>query len=104
MSDKLKITLKVAALQDPLALMVDYGADEKYWREAAGLFNERWRSFKEKYPDEKIVGSDRLMVMAALGIARKYCELQQEYKTLLADLKRLDAETAKIIAGDKREE
>ncbi len=99
MSDKLKITLKVAALQEPLALMVDYGADEKYWREAAGFFNERWKTVKEKFPDENIMGRDRLMVMIAVEIARKYCEMLQENKTLLADLKRLDAEATKIIEG-----
>ncbi len=103
MNDKQKITLKINALKEPVALLVDYEA-ERYWREAAALFNERWDFFVKKYPDNEVVGSDRLMVMAAVGIARKYCELQQEHKTLLADLKRLDAETAKIIAGNMRED
>ena len=40
--DKLKITLRIADLKTPLALRVDYGADEKYWRDAADLFNKRW--------------------------------------------------------------
>ena len=47
--DKLKITLRIADLKTPLALRVDYGADEKYWRDAADLFNKRWAFYKDKY-------------------------------------------------------
>ena len=71
--DKLKITLRIADLKTPLALRVDYGADEKYWRDAADLFNKRW--------------------------ARLYCEMVQDRKTLLADLRKLEAEAAKILDG-----
>jgi len=49
--DKLKITLRIADLKTPLALRVDYGADEKYWRDAADLFNKRWAFYKDKYKD-----------------------------------------------------
>ena len=49
--DRLKITLRIADLKTPLALRVDYGADEKYWRDAADLFNKRWAFYKDKYKD-----------------------------------------------------
>ena len=83
--DKLKITLRIADLKTPLALRVDYGADEKYWRDAADLFNKRWAFYKDKY-------KDGLM-------ARLYCEMVQDRKTLLADLRKLEAEAAKILDG-----
>ena len=76
--DKLKITLRIADLKTPLALRVDYGADEKYWRDAADLFNKRWAFYKDKYKD---------------------CEMVQDRKTLLADLRKLEAEAAKILDG-----
>ena len=81
--DKLKITLRIADLKTPLALLVDYGADEKYWRDAADLFNKRWSFYKNKYKDG-VMDSQSMMAMVA-------------GKTLLADLKRLDAEAAKIL-------
>ena len=83
--DKLKITLRIADLKTPLALRVDYGADEKYWRDAADLFNKRWAFYKDKYKDGEM--------------ARLYCEMVQDRKTLLADLRKLEAEAAKILDG-----
>ena len=88
--DKLKITLRIADLKTPLALRVDYGADEKYWRDAADLFNKRWAFYKDKYKDG---------LMEAVEMARLYCEMVQDRKTLLADLRKLEAEAAKILDG-----
>ena len=94
--DKLKITLRIADLKTPLALLVDYGADEKYWRDAADLFNKRWSFYKNKYKDG-VMDSQSMMAMVAVEMARLYCEMAQDRKTLLADLKRLDAEAARIL-------
>ena len=94
--DKLKITLRIADLKTPLALLVDYGADEKYWRDAADLFNKRWSFYKNKYKDG-VMDSQSMMAMVAVEMACLYCEMAQDRKTLLADLKRLDAEAAKIL-------
>ena len=94
--DKLKITLRIADLKTPLALLVDYGADEKYWRDAADLFNKRWSFYKNKYKDG-VMDSQSMMAMVAVEMARLYWEMAQDRKTLLADLKRLDAEAAKIL-------
>ena len=88
--DKLKITLRIADLKTPLALRVDYGADEKYWRDAADLFN--------KYKDG-LMDSESMMAMVAVEMARLYCEMVQDRKTLLADLRKLEAEAAKILDG-----
>ena len=60
--DKLKITLRIADLKTPLALRVDYGADEKYWRDAADLFNKRWAFYKDKYKDG-LMDSESMMAM-----------------------------------------
>ena len=62
--DKLKITLRIADLKTPLALRVDYGADEKYWRDAADLFNKRWAFYKDKYKDG-LMDSESMMAMVA---------------------------------------
>ena len=94
--DKLKITLRIADLKTPLALLVDYGADEKYWRDAADLFNKRWSFYKNKYKDG-VMDSQSMMAMVAVEMARLYCEMARGRKNLLADLKRLDAEAAKIL-------
>ena len=93
--DKLKITLRIADLKTPLALRVDYGADEKYWRDAADLFNKRWAFYKDKYKDG-LMDSES---MVAVEMARLYCEMVQDRKTLLADLRKLEAEAAKILDG-----
>ena len=89
--DKLKITLRIADLKTPLALRVDYGADEKYWRDAADLFNKRWAFYKDKYKDGLMDSESKM--------ARLYCEMVQDRKTLLADLRKLEAEAAKILDG-----
>ena len=94
--DKLKITLRIADLKHPLALRVDYGADEKYWRDAADLFNKRWAFYRDKYRDG-LMDSESVMAMVAVEIARLYCEMVQDRKTLLADLKRLEVEAEKIL-------
>ena len=60
--DKLKITLRIADLKTPLALRVDYGADEKYWRDAADLFNKRWAFYKDKYKDG-LMDSESMMAI-----------------------------------------
>ena len=91
--DKLKITLRIADLKTPLALRVDYGADEKYWRDAADLFNKRWAFYKDKYKDG-LMDSESMMAMVAVEMARL-----QDRKTLLADLRKLEAEAAKILDG-----
>ena len=96
--DKLKITLRIADLKTPLALRVDYGADEKYWRDAADLFNKRWAFYKDKYKDG-LMDSESMMAMVAVEMARLYCEMVQDRKTLLADLRKLEAEAAKILDG-----
>ena len=80
--DKLKITLRIADLKNPLALRVDYGADEKYWRDAADLFNKRWAFYRDKYKD---------------GLMDSECEMVQDRKNLLADLKRLEVEAEQIL-------
>ena len=85
--DRLKITLRIADLKTPLALRVDYGADEKYWRDAADLFNKRWAFYKDKYKDG-LMDSESMMAMVAVEMARLYCEMGQDRKTLLADLSR----------------
>ncbi len=94
--DKLKITLRIADLREPLALMVDYGADEKYWRDAATLFNKRWSFYKDKYKDG-LMNSEAMMAMVAVEMARLYCEMVQDRKDLLSDMRKLDAEAAKIL-------
>lgn len=96
--DKLKITLRIADLKTPLDLRVDYGADEKYWRDAADLFNKRWAFYKDKYKDG-LMDSESMMAMVAVEMARLYCEMVQDRKTLLADLRKLEAEAAKILDG-----
>ena len=90
--------LRIADLKTPLALRVDYGADEKYWRDAADLFNKRWAFYKDKYKDG-LMDSESMMAMVAVEMARLYCEMVQDRKTLLADLRKLEAEAAKILDG-----
>ena len=73
--DKLKITLRIADLKTPLALRVDYGADEKYWRDAADLFNKRWAFYKDKYKDG-LMDSESMMAMVAVEMARLYWKMK----------------------------
>ena len=40
-----------------------------------------------------------MMAMVAVEMARLYCEMVQDRKTLLADLRKLEAEAAKILDG-----
>lgn len=94
--DKLKITLRIADLKTPLSLWVHYGADEKYWRDAADMFNKRWAFYKERYKDG-LMNSESIMAMVAVEMARLYCEIVQDHKTLKADLRRLEAEATKIL-------
>ena len=68
--DKLKITLRIADLKTPLALRVDYGADEKYWRDAADLFNKRWAFYKDKYKDG-LMDSVSMMAMVVFSAASR---------------------------------
>ena len=39
------------------------------------------------------------MAMVSVEMARLYCEMVQDRKTLLADLRKLEAEAAKILDG-----
>ncbi len=43
--------------------------------------------------------SESMMAMVAVEMARLYCEMVQDRKTLLADLRKLEAEAAKILDG-----
>jgi len=54
--------------------------------------------FKDKYKDG-LMDSESMMAMVAVEMARLYCEMVQDRKTLLADLRKLEAEAAKILDG-----
>ena len=59
---------------------------------SVGLF------YKDKYKDG-LMDSESMMAMVAVEMARLYCEMVQDRKTLLADLRKLEAEAAKILDG-----
>mgnify|MGYP007023335599 CR=1 FL=1 len=54
--------------------------------------------YKDKYKDG-LMDSESMMAMVAVEMARLYCEMVQDRKTLLADLRKLEAEAAKILDG-----
>ena len=96
MSDKIKISLKIADIQNKFPLEAKSVEEEALIREAAKKVNDRWTAYKERYRGSNL-GSKEYLAMVALQFARLFLEASQERNTFTSGIESLENEIDKYF-------